>query len=84
MTHDRAGDTNEAADLKECEPSAADVHACIHKFGLFRENENEEEAAADAAEGDEPATPAAAAAKPAAATSAGGGSVQAASPSKGK
>jgi hypothetical protein len=27
----RAGDSNEAADLKECEPSAADVHACIHK-----------------------------------------------------
>lgn len=68
---DKAGDTNEAADLKECEPSAAQVHSCIHKFGLFREKEEDAE--------QQQAAPA-----PAPTAGAGGSSVQAASPSKGK
>jgi len=35
---DKAGSTEEQDDLKRCEPSAAGVHECIQKFGLFREN----------------------------------------------
>lgn len=35
---DKAGSTDEQDDLKACEPSAAEVHTCIHKHGLFREH----------------------------------------------
>lgn len=39
---DKAGSTDEQGDLQRCEPSAAGVHECIQKFGLFREHLEDE------------------------------------------